>query len=151
MKYDVNSVDEYMDVLPEERRVWVNQLRDIIKSNLPQGFVEDFQYDMIAYVIPLSRYPKGYHVKENTPLAILYLASQKNSINVYHSGIYMDKENYEWFVERHKELLGKKPDMGKSCIRFKKVDDMVIQLIGELATKYNVDDYIELYENARMR
>lgn len=106
---------------------------------------------MIAYVIPLDRYPKGYHVKENTPLAIMYVASQKHTINVYHSGIYMDSEKYNWFVDRHKELFGKKPDMGKSCIRFKKIDENVLQLVGELTRKYSVEEYINLYENARMR
>jgi hypothetical protein len=146
MQYKASSVEEYLEVIPDERKDKLNQLRKVILTNLPKGFEEDFEYGMISYVVPLSRYEKGYHAKANTPLPFVSLASQKHTINLYHSGIYADERLFTWFNQRYQELFSKKPDMGKSCIRFKEVNDLVLKIVGELLQKMTVDEYIKLYE-----
>lgn len=146
MKYDVSTVEEYMKAIPSERRNQINQLRDVIQKNIPPGFEEDFQYGMIAYVVPLSRYKEGYHAKKDTPLPFISLASQKNNISVYHMGLYANEELNAWFEKSYKEHYQKKPNMGKSCIRFKEIDVKAVRLIGELARKMTVEDVIALYQ-----
>jgi hypothetical protein len=146
MQYDVNTVVEYLEAIPGNRKNQLNQLRKAIQKNLPKGFEEDFQYGMISYVVPLSRYEKGYHAKANTPLPFVSLASQKHTINLYHSGIYADERLYTWFNQRYLELFSKKPDMGKSCIRFRDINDLVLKIVSELLQKMTVDEYIKLYE-----
>jgi hypothetical protein len=151
MNYEVTSIKEYMEAIPEERKESVEQLRETIKKNLPKGFDEVFQYQMISYVVPLSTYPKGYHVEKNTPLAFLSLASQKRTINLYHSGVYAKKELHDWFVDEYQRLFSKKPNMGKSCIRFQKVNEDVLTLVGDLVSKMSVSEYIKLYEDSRRK
>lgn len=146
MKYDVNTIDEYISVLPENRRVAVEKLRNIIIANLPEGFVEQMSYGMIGYVVPLSIYPKGYHVKKNEPLPFLSIASQKNHIALYHLGMYMDKAVETWFAKEYDKQVATKLDMGKSCIRFKNTDTIPYKLIAELCKKITVEDYIKIYE-----
>jgi len=146
MKYEVSSIKEYMNAIPEDRKEYINKLREVIKINLPIGFGEVLQYNMISYVIPLSIYPKGYHVKEGTPLPFISIGNQKNTINIYHLGVYAEKELHDWFVTEYKSIFGKKPDMGKSCIRFKTINEDVLSLVGKLSTKMSVDEYITLYE-----
>lgn len=147
MRYKVDSIDAYMKAIPKDRVLPINQLREAIKNNLPEGFEEVLQYEMISYVIPLSRYPKGYHVTPNTPLPFISLASQKATINLYHNGIYANQSLFTWFNETYKEMFGKKPNMGKSCIRFKEVNALTIDLIAQLCTKMTPQDLIDLYEN----
>jgi hypothetical protein len=147
MRYDVESIDAYMKAIPEDRVDQINRLRQTIKDNLPQGFEEELQYQMIAYVIPLSRYPKGYHVTPNTALQLMAIASQKQTINIYHHGLYVDQKMHDWFVSSYKELTGKKPNMGKSCVRFKEINDHVLKLIAKLCRKITVEDYLKLYES----
>ncbi len=149
MNYDVSSIDEYLKVLPDKRKEAVEKLREVIASNLPEGFEEQFTYGMISYVVPLSVYPKGYHVKEGEPLPFISIASQKNHIAFYHMGIYSKKEVEEWFVEEYKKRVAAKLDMGKSCIRFRNPDKIPYDLIGELCTKITVNDYIAAYEKGR--
>ena len=149
MRYDVYSIDEYLKAIPKDRVEAINHLRDVIKQNLPTGFIEVFQYQMITYAIPLKTYPKGYHVTPDTPLTIMAIASQKQTINVYHYPMYANEKIRFWFIDQYIKKYNKKPNMGKSCIRFKSIDDSALDLIGELSSKMTVDQYIEMYEKNR--
>lgn len=146
MEYNVNSVEGYIAALPENRRDIIDRLRSIILSNLPEGFSEQISYEMISYVVPLSRYPKGYHAKKDEPLPFLSLASQKNHIALYHMGLYANEEIEKWFVTEYAKRVPTKIDMGKSCIRFKNASFIPFDLIAELCGKITVGDYINLYK-----
>ncbi|MEO7445246.1 MAG: DUF1801 domain-containing protein [Ferruginibacter sp.] len=147
MKYDVGSIKEYIAALPEERRPAVEKLRAVIKKNLPKGFEEDFLYNMIGFVVPHMLYPAGYHCKPETPLPFINIASQKNFIALYHMGLYAMPEQYKWFVDEYAKRVPGKLDMGKSCIRFKKPDQIPFGLIGELCKRITVTDWINKYES----
>ncbi len=140
--------DEYVASLPAERRETFQKLRSTFFENLPDGFEEVIQYGMISYVIPHSIYPKGYHCNIQLPLPFISLASQKNFIAIYHMGIYADKHLYNWFTDSYNKLVEQKLDMGKSCIRFKRMEQIPFELIGELAQKMSVDDWIQRYEES---
>lgn len=127
------------------------RLREVIKKNLPKGFEEAMGYGNVGFVVPHSLYPAGYHCDPKQPLPFLGLASQKNSINLYHMGIYADKELLDWFVEEYPKHTKAKLDMGKSCIRFKKPEHIPYELIGQLAKKMKPKDWIELYETKLKR
>ncbi len=146
MQYKANTPDEYINVIPEERRAIMNSLREVIKANLPKGFSEEINYGMIGYVVPHSLYPDGYHCDPKLPLPFMNIASQKNFIAVYHSGIYADKNLMDWFVGEYPKYVKTKLDMGKSCIRFKKIDQIPLKLIGELASKMTTQEWIDIYE-----
>ena len=148
MNYDANTPEEYIALLPEDRQPIVEKLRTIIKKNLPKGFEEGINYKMLGYYVPHSIYPDGYHCDPKLPLPFMNLASQKNSINLYHSGIYAKKELYDWFVAEYPKHSKRKLDMGKSCIRFKYIDDIPYDLIAELCTKLTVNEWINIYESA---
>ena len=149
MKENINSIEEYLKSLPENRKHIIEKLRNTILSNLPKGFSEEISYGMISYVVPLSIYPKGYHAKKNQPLPFISLASQKNHIALYHMGIYSNQKIEKWFIEEYKKIVPTKLDMGKSCIRFKNMKLIPYELIGELSKKITVEEYIEFYENMR--
>ena len=121
MRYEANSPDDYISQLPEERQEVVSKLRAIINKNLPKGFQETMSYGMIGWVVPHSTYPEGYHCDPKLPLPFMNLASQKNFVAVYHSGVYASEELMEWFVSEYPNHAKRKLDMGKSCIRFKKM------------------------------
>lgn len=140
------TVDAYIDELPEDRKATIEKLRKIIKKNLPKGFKEQMGYGMMGYSVPHTIYPDGYHCDPKLPLPFMGMASQKNSINIYHMGIYADPDLYKWFTEAHAKASKKKLDMGKSCIRYKKPEDIPFDLIGELCTKMTPQDWINLYE-----
>ncbi|MHA7055623.1 DUF1801 domain-containing protein [Aquimarina sp. M1] len=146
MQYQVSTPDEYLEAIPEERKEPMRNLRKVILDNLPKGFSEEINYGMIGYVVPHEIYPNGYHCDPKLPLPFMNIASQKNFIAVYHSGIYADKDLMDWFVCEYPKYVKTKLDMGKSCIRFKKVDQIPLKLIGELATKLSVSQWIEMYE-----
>ncbi len=146
MRYEANSPDDYIAQLPEERKAAMQELRSIIKSNLPKGFEEVMSYGMIGYVVPHSLYPSGYHCDPKLPLPFMNIASQKNFIAVYHSGVYADKELMDWFVGEYPKYVKTKLNMGKSCVRFKNIKHIPYQLIGELAQKMSVEDWIAIYE-----
>ncbi len=146
MKYTASTVEEYLEQIPESRKEAMQKLRDVIKANLPKGFEEGINYGMIGYYVPHSIYPNGYHCSPELPLPFINIASQKNSINVYHNGIYADEDLYDWFVSEYKKYSNRKLDMGKSCIRFKKTDEILYELIGELSSKMTVEQWIDLYE-----
>ena len=137
-----------MQELPEERQKVVQQLREVILNNLPEGFEEQMNYSMLGYVVPHSLYPDGYHCDTSLPLPFMNLASQKNFVAVYHMGIYSDKKLMDWFVAEFPKHCKRKLDMGKSCIRFKYMDDIPYTLIGELASKISTEEWIKVYETA---
>lgn len=146
MQSKASTVDIYLSELPEDRQKAISKLRSVIKKNIPKGFKEEMNYGMIGYVVPHSKYPAGYHCNPKDPLPFMNIASQKNFIAVYHMGVYADAKLLKWFQEAHAKASPKKLDMGKSCIRYKKPEDVPFELIGELASKYTVDKWIELYE-----
>ncbi len=148
MHYDVNSVEDYLEALPEDRKPVVAKLREVILNNLPEGLEEQFSYGMIGYVVPLSRYPEGYHTKKGEPLPFFSLASQKNYIALYHMGLYGDPKLEAWFVKEYAEQVPTKLDMGKSCIRLKNPDHIPYDLIAELVQQMTVDEYIDIYEKS---
>ena len=121
---------------------------EILKTNLPTGFEEQLSYGHIGFVVPHSLYPNGYHCDPKSPLPFVGVASQKNFIALYHMGIYADEKLLNWFVEEYPKHSKRKLDMGKSCIRFKKVDDIPFELIGELAQKITPQQWIDRYESA---
>lgn len=149
MEYQANSPEHYINQAPEERRDTLNKLRKTIKDNLPKGFEEGIQYKMIGYFVPHSIYPDGYHCDPKTPLPFMSFASQKNSINLYHVGIYLKPELHEWFVSEFPKHSKRKLDMGKSCVRFKKMEDIPFELIGELSKKLTVTEWIDIYESSK--
>ena len=138
----------YVDSLPEERKVAIEKMRQAIKETLPKGFEEVMCYGMLGYVVPHSLYPKGYHCDPKLPLGFISLASQKNFLALYHMGIYAKPELLDWFVGEFPKHSKSKLDMGKSCIRFKKMNDIPYELISELASKMTVQDWIDCYESA---
>ena len=147
MQTDYKSPQEYLDSLPDERKLVIENLRKVIKSNLPEGFQEGISYGMLGYVVPHSIYPKGYHCKPNLPLPFINIASQKKFIALYHMGIYANPDLLNWFVAEYSIRVKTKIDMGKSCIRFRKMEDIPYELIGELAAKMAVSEWISIYEN----
>lgn len=148
MSLPSDTIDQYISTLPADRQSAIQQLRKIIKKNLPKGFAEEMNYGMIGYVVPHSLYPKGYHCKPSDPLPFLNIASQKNFIAVYHMGLYADPALMKWFTDAFPKHSTGKLDMGKSCIRFKKPEQIPFKLIGELASKMTAKQWIEKYETA---
>lgn len=148
MKIVAATPEEYVNQLPVERQVAIQNLRKEIKENLSDGFEERMSYGMIGYVVPHSLYPAGYHCDTKLPLPFMNIASQKNFVAVYHMGIYADDKLMNWFVTEYPKHCKTKLDMGKSCIRFKKIDQIPYSLIGELAKKMTTSQWIDIYENA---
>jgi uncharacterized protein YdhG (YjbR/CyaY superfamily) len=145
MQYAATTVQDYIDQIPEERKAAISKLRKTILENLPKGFEEGIQYKMIGYYVPHSVYPDGYHCDPKIPLPFMSVASQKKFVALYHAGIYAHKELSDWFIKEYPKHCKYKLDMGKSCIRFKKIDDIPYDLIAQLVTKMSVDDYIDIY------
>lgn len=146
MKAVGKTVSEILTSVPEDRVEHFNKLHDVIIKNLPKGFEAAISYGGLGYVVPHSLYPAGYHCKPSEPLPFAAIASQKNSINFYHMGIYSDPELLDWFVSEYPKYCKRKLDMGKSCIRFKKLDEIPYELVGQLMTKVSVDQWISTYE-----
>ncbi len=148
MEKKIETVKQYLDSVSAERLPYMKKLRNVIKKNIPKGFKEGINYGMIGYFVPHSIYPEGYHAKPEDPLPFINIASQKNYIALYHAGIYSDKKLLKWFTEEYPKHCKRKLDMGKSCIRFKKPDDIPFALIEQLASKITVEDWINTYEKA---
>ena len=146
MQSKATTVDQYIDELPEDRKKAVAELRKVIKKNIPTGFREGMGYGMAGYSVPHSKYPAGYHCDPKQPLPFMGFASQKNFIAVYSMALYCSPSLLKWFTEAHAKASSKKLDMGKSCIRYKKPDDIPFDLIGELAAKITPDEWIAIYE-----
>jgi hypothetical protein len=145
MKAEGKTVDEILANLPEDRIEPFNKLHDVIMKNLPEGFEPTVSYG-IGYVVPHDLYPAGYHCNPKEPLPFAGIASQKRSINFYHMGIYGDPKLLNWFQTEYPKHSKQKLDMGKSCVRFKKLDQIPYKLIGELMKKINVAEWIAIYE-----
>jgi uncharacterized protein YdhG (YjbR/CyaY superfamily) len=151
MQYEANSVGDYISQLPEDRQVAVEKLRNIFKKHLPKGFEEGVLYKMIGFYVPHSLYPDGYHCNPKEPLPFVNIASQKNFVALYHSGIYANRELLDWFVAKYPKHSKYKLDMGKSCVRFKKMEDIPYTLLEELAAKMTPQEWIAIYEKTNKR
>ncbi len=147
MKYDVSTPTEYMSAIPEERREAMEKLRETILENIPDGFQETIGYGMVGYCVPHKIYPPGYHCNPKDPLPFVGIASQKHFIALYHMGIYAMPDLLDWFVTEFPKHSKSKLDMGKSCIRFKKPEDIPFELIAQLMRKISVEEWVEVYES----
>ena len=146
MQSKSTTVKGYLAEIPKERAESFNKLRDTILKNLPKGYEEQMTYGMVGYVVPHKLFPAGYHCDPTLPLSFVSIASQKNFIALYHMGIYFDSNLLKWFVDEYPKHCKSKLDMGKSCIRFKKMEDIPYKLIGELMKKITVKQYVSAYE-----
>ncbi len=142
------TVTAFLDSLPDERKAAVKKLRQVVKKNLPAGFKEIVDKGMIHYVVPHSKYPDGYHCDPKQPLPFVSLSSTKGHVGVHHMGVYADPKMITWFQKEWPKHVKTKIDMGKSCLRLKKMDAIPYDLIGELMTKMTPDDWIKRYEDA---
>ena len=147
MTSKATSVELYINQLPDDRKSAIIKIRNCILKNIPEGFLESISYGMIGYVVPKSIYPNGYHCDTKLPLPFINLASQKNYIALYHMGLYSNKTLLEWFVGEYPKYSKRKLDVGKSCIRFKKMEDIPYDLIAKLTSKITVSQWISLYES----
>jgi hypothetical protein len=145
MRSTANSVEEYLSELPIERKEALQRVRQVILKNLPTGYEEVMNWGMITYEVPLSVYPDTYNKK---PLMYAALASQKNHMAVYLIGIYMDDQLRRDFEAKYR-ATGLRYDVGKSCVRFKKLDDLPLRLIGEAITAYGVNDFVDRWKQLR--
>jgi uncharacterized protein YdhG (YjbR/CyaY superfamily) len=147
VKSEAKTVDQYLETLPPDRREAITAVREVILANLPEGYRESMNWGMIGYGIPLERYPNTYNKQ---PLTLAALAAQKNYMSLYLMTVYGDKETEAWFSKRF-EASGKKLDMGKSCVRFRKLDDLPLDLVGEVIRRWSVDEYIAHYEQVHVK
>ena len=145
VKSDAGTVQDYLDELPDDRRESMQTVRQVVLDNLPDGYEEMMLYGMIGWAIPLEAYPDTYN---GYPLAYASLGNQKNYMSLYLMNVYGDQVTEEWFKERY-AASGKKLNMGKSCVRFKRADDLPLDLIGEVISRTPADDYIRYYEQSR--
>jgi len=143
--------DAYIAEMPKERQAAFKKLRAVIRKNLPKGFKESMGYGMMGYSVPHSMYPAGYHCDPKQPLPFMGMASQKNFIAVYHMGIYADPKLLKWFTAEYKKRVPGRLDMGKSCLRFTKPENIPFELIGELASKMTPEEWIAVYEKNMKR
>lgn len=146
MQSKSKNVTDYLKELPADRLTYFSKLRDNILKHLPKGFQEGMGYGMICYSVPHSLFPAGYHCDPTLPLGFMSIACQKNFIALYHMGIYADPKLLDWFVKEYPKHCKTKLDMGKSCIRFKKMEDIPYDLISELCKKMTPQDWITRYE-----
>ena len=151
MQSKAATVEQYLAELPADRQKAMKELRKVIKKNIPKGFKEEMSYGMIGYVIPHSKYPKGYHCNPELPLPFMNIASQKNFIAVYHMCVYSNPALMKWFTTEYKKQVPTKLDMGKACIRFNNPEHIPFKLIGELAGKVTPDEWIAVYEKVIKR
>ena len=148
MQSTATSIVDYLEEIPLERKIAFTKLRGTILENIPKGFVEQISYGMIGYVVPHSIYPDGYYCEPKLPLPFIAIASQKNFIALYHMGIYAKLELLSWFIAEYPKHSIQKLDMGKSCIRFKKMDQIPFELIAALVQKMSVQEWITCYESS---
>ena len=150
-KPDNMTVQDYINGVAEDKKEAFVKLQQTILENLPKGFQETIIYNMIGYVVPMKIYPEGYHCDPKLPLPFINIAAQKNFISLYHMGIYADQSLLNWFANEYPNHAKTKLDMGKSCIRFKKPNDIPFELIGELISKMSVEQWINLYSTKLKR
>ena len=140
------SIEKYLNSLPKDRQESVQKIINVVEDNIPLGYVKIMNYHMPSFVIPHSIYPAGYHVTPVLPLPFIGVASQKNHIGFYHMGLYAHFKLLDWFISEYPKYCKSKLDMGKSCVRFKKMDDIPYELVGRLSTKMTTQDWISIYE-----
>jgi hypothetical protein len=145
MRSDAGTVEEYLDNLPSERREVVSAVRDVINEALPHGYVEGIAFGMIGWSVPLERFPDTYN---GQPLSYVALAAQKRYYSLYLNSVYAGSVEQE-ALRRRWETTGRKFDMGKSCIRFKTLDDLDLDLVSEVVASTPVDEFIQVYEQVR--
>ena len=146
MQYKADTVDAYIDQLPAERKEVISKMRAVINANLPKGFKEVIGYGMPSWVVPHSLFPTGYHCDPKLPLPFRSSASQKNFVAFYHMGVYAETAILDGVVAEYPKHVKTKLDMGKSCVRFKNMDNIPYDLIAELVTKMTAEEWIALYE-----
>lgn len=146
MKTKAQTLQDIFNQVPEDRKEAFLKLHEVIVSHLPPGFEAAISYGGLGYVVPHALYPAGYHCKPSEPLPFAGIASRKHSINLYHMGLYASPALYDWFVSEYKKRYHRAPDIGKSCIRFKKSEEIPYPLIGELMQKMRVSEWIDIYE-----
>ena len=151
MKLEANTTEEYINQLPEERRTIVEQLVKVIQDHLPHGFEKTISYGMIGFVVPHKIYPQGYHCNTALPLPFINIASQKNFVAFYHMGLYANPDLMKWFVDEYSKNNTHKLDVGKSCIRFKKSEQIPYTLIGALCSRMSPQAWIENYEHCFLK
>jgi hypothetical protein len=142
------KIEEFLASIPEERRSAILALRNTILENIPSGFEERISPTGITFVVPLEKFPAGYHTKANTPLAMIWISNEKNYISLHHLGLYGNKELLDWFTSAYAEQVPSKLDMGKGCVRFKKMDQIPYELVTKLVKKISVERWIEIYTTA---
>ncbi|MEN8041514.1 MAG: DUF1801 domain-containing protein [Actinomycetota bacterium] len=147
MKSGATTVEQYLAELPDDRRDAIETVRGVVLANLPEGIVEEMNWGMISYGVPLETYPDTYN---GQPLMFAALASQKNYMSLYLMSVYSSPDGAASFHEAY-EATGKRLDMGKSCVRFRKLDDLPLDLIAETISSITLEDFIETYKNARRR
>jgi hypothetical protein len=150
MTSQARTVKEYLASLPEDRRRAISAVREVMLKSLPKGYEEGMQYGMISYYVPHRIFPAGYHCDPKQPLPYASLASQKNHMAVYLMCVYGDDGTRKWFEEEYR-ASGKKLDMGQACVRFKKLDDLPLEVIGKAIARVPVDKYIARYEAVRQQ
>lgn len=148
MQSKAKTVKEYIEELPEDKKTAIKAVRKVILENLPKGYEETMGYGMMGYVVPLSRYPEGYLGRKDEPLPYIGLASQKNHFSLYLMNVYGDKDVEAWFKKAFQDA-GKKLDMGKSCVRFRELDDLPLEVIGKVVAMTSVDELIENYKKRK--
>ncbi len=149
MQIQADTPENYISQIPEDRQQSFRKLRRIILDNLPAGFSETMNYGMIGYVVPHTIYPAGYHVDPKLPLPFISIASQKHFIAFYHMGLYVNKDLLDWLKTEYMKYSKSAPDIGKSCIRFRKIEQIPFSLIGELCSKVTTGEWIKMYESIR--
>ena len=140
------TIESYINSLPKDRNEPVHKMIEVVEENIPDGYSKVMNYSMPSFVISHAIYPAGYHVTPDLPLPFIGVASQKNHIGFYHMGLYADSKLLDWFISEYPKYCKSKLDMGKSCIRFKKMDDIPYELVAELSTKMSTQDWISIYE-----
>lgn len=147
MKSDAKTVEEYLQAVPPDRRASMSAVREVILANLPEGYEERMHYGMIGYVVPHSIYPAGYPCDPKQPLGFVYLGSQKNHLAIHLTNVYGDPATEAWFRKAW-QATGKKLDMGKACVRFKKLEDVPLDVIGQVIARTPVKKHIATVEKA---
>ena len=141
-----DSIKDYTNSLASDRKTTITQLINVIEQNIPKGFEKVMNYGMPSFVIPHTIYPNGYHCDTTLPLPFIGVSNQKSSISLHHMGLYADPELLNWFKSEYPKHSNTKLDMGKSCIRFKKFNEIPYELIGILSNKMTVKNWIDIYE-----
>lgn len=142
------SIQDYIASLPNDRKAPFVRLLDVVRSNIPKGFKEQINSNMVGFVVPKSIYPRGYHCNSKLPLPFINIGNKKSYITLHHLGLYTNRDLLHWFIEEYEKVCKYKLDMGKGCMRFKRMDDIPFDLIGELVGKISVTDWISSYENS---